>query len=173
MLLEKSSPLFPFQLFVTQYAEGVPGLAPTLAIRDVISGEYFDFDDNTFKSSGWVDKFATMTDDGGGNYHTSLPIASVAAITVGMFLAAEYPFDDGGIVVGDSVESYEVVRLIEDASIARKVVSNRKKEVAGNPGTLTIYDDDGTTPFIVGDLTDATGGAVTAAAGAPAEFVPQ
>lgn len=173
MQIEKSTPSFPLELFVSQDAVGVPGLTPTVAIRDTVSGYYFDFDDDTFKSSGWVTKFGPMIDVGGGRYQRMLSVQSIASITAGLLLSLEYHFDDGSGIVGDATDLAEVVTLQRDLAATRKVLTNRKKETSGNPGTLTIYDDDGTTVFLTGDLKDESGGAVTPVVGSPAEFVPQ
>lgn len=50
----------------------------------------------------------------------------------------------------------------------RKLSSNRLEEAPGTPGTLTLYDDDGTTVLGTYQLRDAGGNAVASATGEPA-----
>ena len=82
---------------------------------------------------------------------------------------AEYHVDDGGDVVGDAADLLIVVQIQESVWFARKAITNRMEEYAGNPGTLILWDDDGVTPLMQWQLRDGTGGVVQLAAGAPAK----
>lgn len=53
--------------------------------------------------------------------------------------------------------------------LLRMGLTNRLEETAGNPGTLRLYADDGTTVAKSWQLRDAANGAVTAQTGAPAK----
>ena len=44
---------------------GVAGLSPTVELRRSSDGFYLDFNDDTFKSSGWTTRKAALTDLGG------------------------------------------------------------------------------------------------------------
>lgn len=71
---------------------GVTGLAPTVAIRDAVSSKYLDWNDMTFKSSGWTTKNKAMTDLGTGVYQALLNV-SVLGYTLANLperLVAEY-----------------------------------------------------------------------------------
>lgn len=59
--------------------------------------------------------------------------------------------------------------LINSPEIAllRKALTNRLEAAPGNPGTLVLYDDDGTTPIKTWATRDESGGAVAPAPGAP------
>lgn len=66
--------------------------------------------------------------------------------------------------------TYAQVTKAGGSLYAMKIVSlNRAVETAGNPGTLVIYRDNGTTPFATMQLRDAAGGAVVSATGEPAQ----
>lgn len=67
---------------------GVEGLTATVAVRDE-GGQYLDFDDATFKGSGWGTRYAAMTDIGRGHYTLALDVASLIGAT-GTELVAEY-----------------------------------------------------------------------------------
>ena len=50
----------------------------------------------------------------------------------------------------------------------RMMATNRIKETPGSPGTLVVYADDGTSPFLTYNLTDFNGNLVIGMVGAPA-----
>jgi hypothetical protein len=56
----------------------------------------------------------------------------------------------------DSVESIFVTDMNTDVTAIRKIETNRWK-LDGTAYTFTVYDDDGSTPLYVWDLTDAGG----------------
>jgi len=57
---------------------GVSGLAVTMAIRDGSTlNSYLDFNDLTFKPSGWVSQTDALVDQSGGYYADTLDVASI------------------------------------------------------------------------------------------------
>lgn len=153
-----------FFLTITQAGQGgVAGKSPTVALRDDATDDFLDFADNTFKGAGWTTKDQALTDMSGGHYKHSLDLSLISA-KAGDVYVAEFKVDDGGAVRGAAHDFY----LIEDLPIMRKIMTNRLEESAGNPGLLRLYDDDGTTLLRTWELRDASGGAITAAVGAPA-----
>ena len=100
---------FPLTLTLTQDGTGgVTGLAPTVAIRLGSSlTSYLDWDDITFKTSGWGTQFDVMTEVGGGHYNRSLNVAGLVGAGVGDSLVVEYAVDDGGANV--AVDSDTIV----------------------------------------------------------------
>jgi len=157
-------------LFLTITREGlggVAGKAPVVALRNNLNDYFLDFADNTFKAAGWTTKEQTLTDLGGGHYRYDLNLAVIGAANEDIYVA-EFRVDDGGAVMGAAQDFI----LIEDLPIMRRIITNRLEDFPGNPGTLILYDDDGVTPLKSWELRDATGGAVSAAAGAPAKRKP-
>jgi len=160
-------------LFLTVRREGVggiTGLSPTVALRDGSTiDSYLDFNDNTFKTAAWTTKYASMTDVERGHYQRSLDLSALS-VSEGDVLIAEYHVDNSGDVVGDSADLLAVVVPPSgvDLALVRKSITNRMEESAGNPGTLILYDDDGTTPLMTWQLRDESGGGIVATVGTPA-----
>ena len=158
----------PLFLTITREgAGGVTGKAPTVALRNNDTDDYLDFADNTFKAVGWATKFQPLTELAGGHYRYNISAPAIGALPEDVFIA-EFKVDDGSAVRGAAQD----IILIEDLPVMRKIVTNRLEDFPGNPGSLVLYDDDGVTPFRSWELRDATGGAVSAAIGAPAKRKP-
>ncbi len=169
ILLEKSAAAAPLSLTVVLDGAGITGLLPTVALRDAeTTSSYLDFADGIFKTAGWTLKTAPMTEIGGGLYQRSLNVAAIASLLAGMLLAAEYHFDDGAGLVGDDHDLVAIVRVQQDAALLRKHLTNRIVEVSGNPGTLTLKDDDDVSDLLAWSLNDEGGGPVLPAVGTPA-----
>lgn len=145
---------------------GVTGLSPTVRVRDMLTpGSYLDWNDNTFKTSGWTTLNATMTDVGGGHYQRDLDLSAVNAVD-GNVYSAEYVASYLGSSGADA-DTVFVVEQATDLALMRKMMENRLEESPGNPGVLVLYDDDGTTPLRTWQLRDYTGGATLPSVGAP------
>lgn len=70
---------------------GVAGLDVTVEIRDTVnSAAYLDFSDNTFKTSGWVQKALTLNDLTGGFYSNQLNLNAITNMPSSNHLVAEY-----------------------------------------------------------------------------------
>jgi hypothetical protein len=80
---------------------GLIGLLPTVAVRlGASTSTYLDFDDLTFKTSGWGTRDEQMVEVGEGRYTRSLDLSSVTGLSAGDVLSAEFSVDNGADVVG-------------------------------------------------------------------------
>lgn len=158
----------PLNLTVSGTLGGITGLAPTVAVRNGATlDSYLDWDDDTFKTSGWVTKNALMSEVGGGHYQRSLSMVDIGAAS-GSYYVAEYNVDDGGSVKGADEDVIAVTSLVSDLTLLRRLAFNRLEETPGNPGSLILYADDATTPLKTWSTRDYTGGATVGELGAPA-----
>lgn len=167
--VEQSETALPLELTVVrQGVGGVVGLTPTVAVRDATtSNRYLDWNDNTFKTGGWVLKYAPMTGVERGHYQRVLNLAALV-LPVGFRFTAEYHVDDGATVKGDDLDLFLVTNKRVNVELLRKGFTNRLWEANGNPGTLVLYDDDDVTPLKTWFLADEFGGPVAPATGTPA-----
>lgn len=93
---------------------GVTGLSPTVAIREsTTTDSYFDFNDSTFKTSGWTTKYQAMVDVERGHYSFVLNLPTLTP-ALGETYILEYHVDDGGSIVGDDSDKLLVVASIAD-----------------------------------------------------------
>lgn len=72
----------------------------------------------------------------------------------------------------DDVASAVMARLsgtgqLDTLALLRKALTNRLEETSGGPGRLVLYEDDGVTPLLTWDVTDAEGGPVAPVTGTP------
>ena len=141
---------------------GITGLSPTVQLRRSSDGYYLDFSDSTFKASGWVTRYATMTDLGDGDYQRIVNLNTIGVVATDV-LVASYAVDDGDEVVAAANDVYNV----EDLELMRQVVANRMEETPGSPGQLTLFDDDGVSVRARWEIRDVTGGAVISTVGTP------
>jgi hypothetical protein len=168
---ETNATTFPLELTVDQLGVGgVTGLAPTVALRliEVGTPKYLDWTSMTFKTAGWMVKYQPMTALERGHYQQLLNIEALE-LAAGDQLSAEYHVDNGAGVVGDDADLITLVEVGQEVDLLRKVATNRLEEAAGNPGILTLFDDDAETPVKSWQLRDANGGAVVATVGSPAK----
>lgn len=158
----------PLTLTVTKAGVGgVTGLSPVVALRDAQTfNSYLDWADSTFKTSGWTTKEAALSEVGGGHYERHLDLSSIGAAS-GNIYTAEYKVDSAD-VKGVDADNIFVVSQRDDLVLLRKMVTNRIWEIAGNPGQLVLFDDDGVTPLKTWQLRDGTGGGTQLAIGSPA-----
>lgn len=156
---------------------GVPGLTPTVAVRlSPTTDFYLDWSDNTFKNVGWVVKNEPMTDlslSGGtpGVYQAILNVSALGFTPLTGLpqkLIAEYT-STGSQTGGLAIDTIFVSELRPDAKIARQTDTNRLEAEGGNPGTLTLYEDDNVTVQSVQTLLDFAGNAVVNTTGTPAK----
>lgn len=153
--------VIPLSLTVNS-SGGVTGLSPTASVRR--GTDYLDWNDNTFKAAGWVERDRVLTEIGGGHYATNLDLGAISAVA-GETLVIEYNTQAAGY---PGVTS-ETVTLERDTDLLRKLATNRLEEFAGNPGQLILWDDDGITPLKQWQLRDGTGGPTALSVGAPAK----
>ena len=167
----------PLDLTIEQEAVGgVIGKSPTVRVRDGATlNSYLDFNDSTFKVSGWSLQDASMSEVGRGHYTRSLDLSLITALSVGNVLIAEYAVDDGGDVIGEahdvlivSTEALTYKGMAVDCLI-RKAITNRQEEFPGTPGRIILFDDDNTTKILEQELRDNANGGIIAAVGVPAK----
>lgn len=148
---------------------GIPGQHPTVRVRKGSTVDsYLDFADNTFKLGGWSLKDAPLTEVGDGHYQRVLNL-SVLPVVYNDVLVAEYDVNDGLDVVGSAADLLIVTEYGADLAVVRKSVTNRLETFPGNPGTLILFDDDGTTVLGRWELRDSAGGGIIATAATPAK----
>src|SRR5438034_1152464 len=102
----------PLQLTVDKDGlGGVTGLSPTVALRQIpTTNSYLDWNDMTFKTSGWTTKYKVMSEIENGNYQQMLDVSTLV-VTVGDKLSAEYNVDDGGLIKGESSDVLVISEL--------------------------------------------------------------
>lgn len=155
----------PLELLLTRNGIGVPGLAPTVAIRlpGTSPSAYLDWASFTWKTSGWTTQFQPMTDVANGRYEVIFNIAQFN-YTQGTKLIVEYHCSAG--VPGDSTD---VISITTNLELIRKYATNKLVQASGDPGTLTLYDDNGVTVLKTHQLLDELGNAVLPAVGTPGQ----
>lgn len=93
---------------------GITGLSPTVSIRDgATTNSFLDFSDNTFKTSGWGTKDASMSDVGRGHYRRALDVSAFSPAAGAVFIV-EYHVDNGGDVVGDAHDKLITINSFYD-----------------------------------------------------------
>ena len=134
---------FPIPLAVNKNG-AVTGLTPTVRVRDGTTlDSYLDWDDDTFKTSGWTLQDGPMTETSPGQYTRNLD-TSLLTLTSGQVLVLE--FDVTGAVTGIDADSLTIEGLFASVETVRKIVDNRL-EVDLTAQELVLFDDDGTTPL--------------------------
>jgi hypothetical protein len=162
VLLEVGSSV-PLVLTVEQEGVGgLVGLTPTVAVRRGTT-EYLDWDDSTFKPTGWVERKRVLTDVGSGHYATFFD-GSAVDVVPGETLVAEYDTES----VSYPGVDHESVVVLRDTDFLRKMATNRMEQTSGAPGQLTLFDDDGFTPIKSWEVRDEFGGGIAPQVGVPA-----
>lgn len=165
---------FPLELVIDLIGSGgVPGLAPTVAVRLFPSVVlYLDWTTLTFKAAGWGVKNQPMVDLGNGIYQAVLNVAGLGftpkTAVLPQKLVAEYT-SMGAQTSGIDYDVVIVSELRPDAKRARQYATNRLEALGGNPGSLTLFDDDNATTLTTQTLHDYTGGTVIDTPGTPAK----
>lgn len=104
----------PISLSVSDSSGGVTGLTCVVAIRDgATTNSYLDFDDDTFKTSGWTTRQASLADIGGGFYALSggldiSAITNLPASTDHMLVELESSGSVNGITI-------DIIRIRDDS----------------------------------------------------------
>jgi hypothetical protein len=105
------STAFPLTLTLTKEdVGGLTGLSPTVSVR-LGSDEtyYLDWDDQTFKTSGWVDKATQMVEVGGGHYTKPINISTLIGVSPGDSLIPEFAVDGGDDLKGAASDTIVLV----------------------------------------------------------------
>lgn len=168
----------PLELTIEQEGQGgIEGKSPTVRLREATTLDYYlDWADNLFKTSGWTQRDAPLSEVGRGHYSRTLSLAAIGAV-LGNLFAAEYHVDDGGDVKGDDADIIVIgedklisfATLEADTKLIRQSITNRMEDFPGTPGRLILWEDDGVTPRMEWQIRDAAGNGVVATVGTPAK----
>ena len=153
------------------------GLSANLTLRIVRSsdGYLFDWNDRTFKASGWTTKNQAATEADSTNapglyYWTIGTGASVDHILPEVFIDDEYIFE-----VEESTLPYHCseglfIRKRRLPDVLTAMLAQKDKVLTeGSVGNYIVYEDDGETALLTKNVKDKDGGAITLAAGVPAQ----
>ena len=139
------------ELLVTNSGGGVTaaqGASATVAVRRASSGDWLDFNDNTFKSSAWTTRQQTLSEvdatNAPGYFGANLNLNNITLVE-GEELVLEYEGD----ISGTKQHASDVIRVNhvqEDVKHARLAATGRQEiDLVPNPPDLVTYDRDGTT----------------------------
>lgn len=168
-IVVESNAQVPLLLSVAREGEGgATGLTPLVAVRNaLVAGSYLDWDDSTFKTSGWGTKYEELSMFDAGHYQRVLDLAPFD-LPAGTMLVAEYQVVDGSEEGIDS-DIIVVQKVGQDTALVRKAITNRQEEFGGDPGQLILFDDDATTPILIQPLRDGAGNGIALAVNVPAK----
>jgi len=114
----------------------VTGLTIRVQIRNTKTGYYLDFNDNTFKNSGWTTKQITLADIGNGQYqylwNSSLSVIDSAII------AAEYEVVDLTYAAESTDFLLFGVAALSPSDVAREVWRRQTSMDSGYPGSYGV-----------------------------------
>lgn len=155
----------PISLVATKNGGGVSGLTVVVQIRDASTVDsYLDFDDDTFQTSGWTTKQASLADLGDGFYALSggLDVDAFTNLPAGSHhLSLEYIVT--GSISGSAIDHLLLRRDVYDLALAllQRAISDAEalpefrslggaiqklvNRVRINGTTLEIYEADDTT----------------------------
>ena len=86
---------------------GISGLTVLVELRDTVDNTlYLDFDDNTFKTTGWVQKAATLSDLTSGFYATQLNLSLISNMPTSGHLSMEYSVSGSVTGIASSVITF-------------------------------------------------------------------
>jgi hypothetical protein len=125
---------------------GQTGLDCRVALREWYNNRYFDFSDNTFKASGWIQKYLNLDDFGNGTYHKMFD--SWDAINSRMFLFAEYECTTPGSIARDT--DLLVFGFAEPIESGRWKIDDATNQ-------MIFFAPDGVTPMLKYNLRDIAG----------------
>lgn len=120
-----------FELLLQTYVGvGATGQTPTVALRRVTDGYYLDFNDNTFKSSGWTTRQKALTEvnatNSPGLYQYVLATSSIIAAT-GDYVAE---YSNTGTPAGVDQETYSYVAVPPTAVQVRAEMDANSTQLA-------------------------------------------
>lgn len=153
-LIEIGSTAVKLELRLFDVSTGaVTGAAPTVAIRRKSDNFYLDFNDNTFKASGWTTRTQTLAEQTGNElagvysytWNTNPEISAHGEY------AADFAWTDSG-VTNYETEDLKFTKL----DLAAKILAN-KLTINSVTGVLSVYEDDQTTVAETWPTTDKNG----------------
>jgi len=110
MLASRNDTAFPIEVSVDTGTGGISGLTAAISIRDTLnSNSYLDFNDSTFKITGWVSKTKNLADFGSGFYGTTIDIAGIKNFpNGGNHLAVEYSVTGAVVSIANNILSFNL-----------------------------------------------------------------
>lgn len=137
----------PLMLSVSGASGGVTGLTPTVGLRDAATlNSYLDFNDNTFKISGWTTKYATLSAVERGHYQRSLDISALPGVLAGKVYSAEYRVAESSIFIDthDMLHVTAIVDVMETGFDLRRMLriaaASTAGKVTGGPSAPVFRD---------------------------------
>jgi len=129
------------ELLYKRDGQGLTGLAVQVALRRSDDNYYFDFNDSTFKASGWTQKTTALSDIGSGWYQ--VPWDSSVLAGAPTVIVAEYEVTTTGSIAQD-VLLFGASGTATPAEIAAAVwsslMASYKVEGTFGGGVNTIFD---------------------------------
>lgn len=105
--------------------DGVPSLSPLVSIRRTSDDMYLDFADNTFKSSGWTTRLATMTEVNASLAEGCYKYAWNSSLSV--LIDGEYSAEYDSTLSGYGKDADFVSFMLSDISDVRDFLYNKRK----------------------------------------------
>jgi hypothetical protein len=135
LFAQRTDPSYSLVLAVSDGASGgVTGLSPTVRVRNGATADsYLDFDDMTFKSSGWVQQDATLIEIGGGHYEYDLAIIDIVDVAGVESIVAEFH-------VADRLDQSALVVLRQFTEASLTLTVNDLGGVTGLEPTVRVRD---------------------------------
>lgn len=144
MFAKKNDTAFPITVAVDSTG-GISGLTVTAAIRNSLdNNSYLDFDDNTFKTSGWVQKTITLTDLGSGFYASQLNLNIITNIPNAGHFIIEYDVNGSVVAIDSSIISFDHLSEEQDAQLfglGREVYIDTEQVAAGDGSQSSPFND--------------------------------
>ncbi len=174
----------------------ITGATVQWSVTRTSDGYQYNFGTNTFASSGGTT--TAMSESPSGHYASSWNTALITnANPADSYIVIVYDVTNSRVVASfelrvravamlaatlpaavwatviSSYGTYAQIGTAAGVLYALKIIGlNKMVEVAGNPGSLTLYQDNGVTPYATMTLADPSGAAVVAAPGEPAQRGP-
>lgn len=155
----------------------VTGRAATLTCKILRVSDLYglDWNDWTFKASGWTTLAQAATEVDSTNFPGVYYWIIGASATIDHLLPAAFSDDEYSIEISDTGIDYnqshrQFVRLRRMWDMAAiQLVHNKKNLAEGASGNYVIYEDDGSTALLTRSVKDKDGGAIVLAVGIPAK----
>jgi hypothetical protein len=150
------------------------GLTPTLRIVRMADKYMYDWNDGTFKNSGWTTLNGNGTEhdatNNPGAYYWEIGSGSVVDVFTSAFVDGEYGFEvSEGTLPYQASAAYWIRKRRVVSLLAAQLVHNDKVLAEGSGNNYTVYEDDGSSELLVKDVKDKSGGAITLPSGTPAK----
>jgi hypothetical protein len=149
---------FPLVYTIDSGSGGVTGLSPTVRVRNGgTTNSYLDFNDDTFKTGGWTQQDASLTEIERGHYQYILDIDAIVGLAVGDSIVAEYNVAEAG-ATGDAHDQVilrtQPVALLADTAFPLVLTIDNNGGVTGQTPTVRVRKGNTTNQYL--DFNDDT-----------------